>query len=287
MLAAVVVSRKVSEMLVVDFHVHVGEREHWHPWVHELLRRVNPGFEERWDEVMSSEGLEDYLRDEGVSYACVLAEYSPITTGIVPNEYVADLCQGKEMLLPFASIDPKTVSEPALELERCVKKLRFKGLKLYPTYQQYYPNERTIYPLYAKAEELGIPVMIHTGSSVLRGARIKYGNPVHIDDVAVDFPDLEIIMVHSGRGFWYDEAFWLARQHENVYMEIAGLPPQNLLKYFPDLERNADKVIFGSDWPFVPGIAQNIRTIRELPLDESTIAKILGLNAARILGIEE
>lgn len=274
-------------MLVVDFHVHVGEREHWHPWVHELLREVNPGFEERWNEVMSSEGLEDYLRDEGVSYACVLAEYSPITTGIVPNEYVADFCQGREMLLPFASIDPKTVSEPALELERCVKQLRFRGLKLYPTYQQYYPNERDIYPLYGKAEELGIPVMIHTGSSVLKGARIKYGNPVYIDDVAVDFPDLEIIMVHSGRGFWYDEAFWLARQHENVHMEIAGLPPQNLLKYFPELERNADKVIFGSDWPFVPGIAQNIKTIRELPLEQSTIAKILGLNAARILGIEK
>ncbi len=270
-------------MLVIDFHVHIGERKHWHPWVHDLLREVNPGFHEQWDEVMTPRGLENHLREEGVDYACILAEDSPITTGVVPNAYVSEFCKDRKVFMPFASVNPETASEPAGELDRCVKDLGFKGLKLYPTYQEYYPNQRSVYPLYAKADELGIPVMIHTGSSVLKGARIKYGNPVYIDDVAVDFPDLKIIMVHSGRGFWYDEAFWLARQHRNVYMEIAGLPPQNLLRYFPDLEKNADKIIFGSDWPFAPGISKNIETIRGLPLEESTTAKILGLNAQAIL----
>jgi predicted TIM-barrel fold metal-dependent hydrolase len=143
-----------------------------------------------------------------------------------------------------------------------------------------------LYPLYAVAQELKIPVMVHTGSSVFKGARLKYGDPLALDDVAVDFPELTIVMAHSGRGFWYDRAFFLARLHEHVYMEVAGLPPQRLLEYFPELERNADKIIFGSDWPGMPYIGRNIELIRSLPLKASTKNKILGENAARILKLE-
>ncbi|MFB0536488.1 MAG: amidohydrolase family protein, partial [Anaerolineae bacterium] len=85
--------------------------------------------------------------------------------------------------------------------------------------------------------------------------------------------------------FWYDRAFFLARLHEHVYMEITGLPPQKLLVYFPELEKLADKVIFGSDWPAVTDIAANIAAIRRLPLAEETKDKILGGNAARLLGL--
>jgi predicted TIM-barrel fold metal-dependent hydrolase len=128
-------------------------------------------------------------------------------------------------------------------------------------------------------------VMVHTGSSLFRGSRLKYGDPVLLDDVAVDFPKLTLIQVHSGRGFWYSSAFFLAQLHPHVYMEIAGLPPKNLLKYFPELEKNADKILFGSDWPGVPGIGKNIEGIRELPIREETKQKILGENAAKILKI--
>ena len=130
-----------------------------------------------------------------------------------------------------------------------------------------------------------MPVMMHTGSSIFRGARLKYGDPLCLDDVCVDFPDLTVIMAHSGRGFWYDRAFFLSRLHRNLYMEISGLPPQRLLEYFPELERNADKIIFGSDWPGMPHVGRNIELIRKLPLREDTIDKILGGNAARILGL--
>lgn len=159
----------------------------------------------------------------------------------------------------------------------------FKGLKLYPTYQGFYADDSIVYPLYAKAQELGIPVMIHTGSSIFKGARLKYGDPLWLDDVAVDFPDLPLIQVHSGRGFWYGRAFFLARLHRNVHMEIAGLPPQKLLEYFPELDRNADKIVFGSDWPGLRSIAGNIKAIRSLPISEETKTKILGGNAERLL----
>jgi predicted TIM-barrel fold metal-dependent hydrolase len=102
----------------------------------------------------------------------------------------------------------------------------------------------------------------------------------------VDFPELTLIQVHSGRGFWYSSAFFLAQLHPHVYMEIAGLPPKNLLKYFPELEKNADKILFGSDWPGVPGIGENIDGIRKLSIREETKRKILGENAAKILKIQ-
>jgi predicted TIM-barrel fold metal-dependent hydrolase len=106
----------------------------------------------------------------------------------------------------------------------------------------------------------------------------------YLDDIAVDFPDLTIVMAHSGRGFWYDTCFFLSRLHRNVYMDITGLPPHRLLTYFPELEKNADKVIFGSDWPTMPtGIRKNITAIESLPLNEGALETIFFGNASGIL----
>lgn len=276
-------------MPVIDFHVHIGNLEDMKPWVKEFFQNYGQG--SGAEKVVDKDGrmdpsaLVDLLHENGVDYAVILAELSPITTGIVSNEFVANFCKGKKELIPFANLNPYLSTRLGEELERCVNDLGMKGVKLYPTYQQFFPNDRMLYPLYAKAQELKIPVMVHTGSSIFRGSRLKYGDPVLLDDVAVDFPELTLIQVHSGRGFWYEAAFFLAQLHPQVYMEIAGLPPQNLLKYFPDLEKNAHKIIFGSDWPGVPGIARNIEIIRSLPIKEETKEKILGGNAAKILRI--
>jgi len=274
-------------MPVIDFHLHPLEYEAYQPGAKAYLESViGEDIETYATRMATPEAVVEMLEESGVDYAVVLAELSPITTGMISNEGVAEFCQASERLIPFANINPYLVTSPAEELERCVKGFGFRGLKLYPTYQHFYPNESALYPLYAKAEELEIPVMIHTGSSAFPGSRLKYGDPLFIDDLAVDFPNLALIQVHSGRGFWYDRAFFLARLHEKVYMEIAGLPPQKLLTYFPDLERNSAKVLFGSDWPGVKSIKANIETLRALPISEEAKRKILGENAAQILGIE-
>ncbi|NIM95746.1 MAG: amidohydrolase family protein [Anaerolineales bacterium] len=272
--------------MVIDFHIHIGLYHEVHPWVMDWMRTQIEDPETLIDEVLTPEGFKRYLRDNGVDYGVALAELSPITTGTLSNESVAEFCQKVDCLIPFCSINPFLTADLAGELERLVTEMGFKGMKLYPTYHHFYANSNRIYPLYAKAQELGIPIMLHTGSSIFKGARMKYGDPLYLDDVAVDFPDLTLLMVHSGRGFWYDRAFFLAKLHPNLYMEIAGLPPQNLLTYFPDLEKLADKMVFGSDWPGMPFIGRNIQLIRDLPLKEETINKILGGNAARILGID-
>ena len=278
---------QTSEMtLIIDFHMHAGLYHELHPWVTEWIQTQLEDPEEFVKEVLTPEGIVRYLRENGVDYAVALAELSPITTGTMSNEGVIELCRSVDCLIPFCNVNPFLVADLPGELERYVTELGFRGMKLYPTYQHFYANDSRLYPLYAKAQELGIPVMIHTGSSIFKGARLKYGDPLYMDDVAVDFPELTLLMVHSGRGFWYDRAYFLAKLHTNMYMEISGLPPQKLLTYFPELERVADKVIFGSDWPGMPHIRRNVESIRGLPLKEETKKKILGGNAAGILGIQ-
>lgn len=272
--------------MIIDFHVHIGKKEHWHPWVNELFEKANPELYKDFDSLMNPEGLEKYMEIQGVDHSVILAEHSPITTGVVSNAFVQGFCRGRKKFIPFASVDPRTDAQAAASLRRLVEEDGFRGLKLYPSYQQYSSNDELVYPLYEEAQKLKIPVMVHTGTSIFKGARLKYGNPLDLDDVAVDFPKLKIIMAHSGRGLWYKEAFFLARMHDNVYMDISGLPPKKLLKYFPGLEQVGNKVVFGSDWPGVSSIEDNMDELRKLKLGEETKEGILGGNAAALLGLK-
>jgi len=267
--------------LIVDFHFHVARTEQLLPCAQDWSKKFGTDL----DTILHKETIGQFLAAEGVDYAVALAELSPATTGWVSNESVADFCQGIPSLIPFVNINPYVISRPAEKLTHYVREMGFRGLKLLPSYQYFYLNDPIIYPVYEKAQELRIPVLIHTGSSTFKGTRLKYADPLSIDDVAVDFPELVIVQAHGGRGFWYDQAFFLAKMHPNVYLEVSGLPPQKLLEYFPNLEDQADKIIFGSDWPGIPGIKKNIEVIRNLPLKEETKEKILGRTAARILGI--
>jgi len=268
---------------IIDFHIHIGRKEDWLPWVNEYFKEINPYLFQHFDEIMTPIGIEKYLIDQGVSYAIILAEYSPNVTGVVTNEYVYDFCKGRKKFIPFASINPNSTKQPEKILEKCVQEMGFRGLKLYPPYQHFFPNKKELYPLYEKLIELDIPVMFHTGSSIYKNSKLKYGDPLLLDEVAADFPNLKIIMAHGGRGFWYEKAFFLSRLHKNIYLEISGLPPQKLLGYYPDFQKNTDKIIFGSDWPGVKSIKDNIETICNLPINENSLKKILYQNAKKIL----
>jgi predicted TIM-barrel fold metal-dependent hydrolase len=136
------------------------------------------------------------------------------------------------------------------------------------------------------AEEANVPVMIHTGTSIFPSARNRFADPMPVDDVAVDFPKLAIILAHSGRPLYGETAFFLARRHANVHLELSGIPPKKILQQLPRLAEVADKTLWGTDWPS-PGIrspSENVAAFRSLPLTEEAKEKILFGNAKALFG---
>jgi predicted TIM-barrel fold metal-dependent hydrolase len=250
--------------LVIDFHIHAGDPSDWHPWVMEFVTQVNPKAEEQLARCQTQEGLLAFLDGNGVEHAVILAETSPVTTGVVSNDRVRELCHGSDRLTPFGSLHPVREEDPGGELRRLVEEEGFRGLKLYPSSQFFFPDDPKVYPIYEVAADLGIILMFHTGTSIYRRSRQRFSEPLRLDDVAVDFPDLPIVMAHSGRRLWTEQAFFMAERHQNVWMELSGIPPKRIPEWYPNLERVADRVLFGSDFPGVP--CSSAQTSREYPV---------------------
>ncbi|MDP2937253.1 MAG: amidohydrolase family protein [Dehalococcoidia bacterium] len=272
---------------VIDFHIHILPPDRLYASVQNWMQTfVSEPVGPYLERLSTPEAVLDMMDESGVDYGVVLAELSPITAGmLISSEETVEFCRDQPRLIPFANINPYLTTDPAGDLKRYVDELGVRGVKILPTYHHFYPNDRRLYPLYAVAQDKGIPAMFHTGSSVFQNSRTKYGDPLFIEDLAIDFPELVLVLSHSGRGFWTDTAAHLTRTYTNVYLEIAGLPPQNLLRYFPDLEDLADQVIFGSDWPSQPFMQRNVKDIQDLPISQEARAKILGGTAARLLGL--
>jgi predicted TIM-barrel fold metal-dependent hydrolase len=223
---------------------------------------------------------------EGIARAVVLAEYAPNVTGVIPSEFTAEFCSATDRLIPFGSVDLNSDVDAGTQAEHCIKELGCRGLKLLPPSQYFYPDDPRILPAYEVSQHLGVPVMFHTGTSLWPGTRIRYGDPLLLDDIANDFPELKIIMCHGGRPFWYQEAEWMLRRHQNICIDVSGIPPKQLPQAFPKMEKFPDRFLFGSDWPNVVSVGDQVRQIRELDLDPRTTEALLWENAARLLGLD-
>jgi predicted TIM-barrel fold metal-dependent hydrolase len=191
-------------------------------------------------------------------------------------------------LIAFGSVNPRFSRDVAGDTARVIE-AGAKALKVHPPHQLFRANAYQeslpqLADLYRVAQDAGIPVTIHTGTSVFPGARSRLGDPMDVDDVAVDFPKLTILLAHGGRPLWMDAAFFLVRRHPNVQLEVSGIPPAKLLEYFPRLEEIANKTIWGTDWPS-PGIKSmrtNVDVFNDLPLSAAAKHAVLSDNAARI-----
>ncbi|MBI4964814.1 MAG: amidohydrolase [Desulfomonile tiedjei] len=272
-------------MKVLDFHVHVGRKHHFTSWLISAMEdRIGPHALKFLDG-LTPKGLIDYLNREGVEAAVVLAEATPKTSGVIPNEFTVEFCRGSDRLIPFGSILFESEVLPATQTEDLIR-LGCRGLKLLPSYSHFYPDNPRMMPAYEVARDAGIPVMFHTGTSLFPDTRIRYAHPLLLDDVAAQFPTLTIVMSHGGRPFWYAEAEWLLRRHKNTYIDVAGIPPKHLPRVFPKLDKLADRFLFGTDWPLVKSIAAQIQQIRKLPLRDETIKAMFWNNAARLLKLD-
>lgn len=269
---------------VIDCHVHVGASVHWLPEGLELARATTDraGREALEPDGPTGSSIAGYLRDNGVVGAVGIP-----CGGAAVQEYTIDEAAATDGLIrPLVQYEPRSVPDASRRFRAAIERGAV-GLKVHPATHQLPPNDRALYPLYEVAAEVRVPVMIHVGSSVFPGAKMRYCDPMLVDEVAADFPELQLICAHAGRGFWTDQVFFLTRMRENVWMELSGLPPRRLPEYFPELDKVADRILWGSDWPSSPAIGDLTTQVQGLPYARSTIEKLLWRNAAAMFGFDD
>jgi len=276
---------------VTDLHVHIQPWRMVKPAVAQMLRR---GKEQHWDRLLALQddprALLDILDASGVWRVGLINYPSPDVMGFTDetNAFASKYASANpERLLPYGGVHPRFTKDPEGQVEELLN-LGIRCLKIHPPHQLYPANAYTmgleaLGRIYRRCEERGLPVMIHTGTSIFPGARCKYGHPMELDDVAVDFPDLTILMAHGGRPLWMDEAFFILRRHRRVYLEVSGIPPAKLLEYFPRLSEVGDRVVWGTDWPSpgVKDLRENLGQFLSLPLSsemKERITRVTPLN---------
>ena len=279
--------------MVTDCHIHISPVEMFRPEALAAMKRKRPNFDQIVEFCHSPKLFLAHLDACGIDRAALINYVAPEVIGFTSevNAWIARYVQtDPKRLLSCGSIHPKHSANVLADMEQILR-LGIRLIKIHPPHQLLYPNDylrgvKELEIIYRAAEANGVPVMIHTGTSIFPGARNKYGDPIHVDDVAVDFPKLKILLAHGGRPLWMDTAFFLVRRHPNVFLDLSGIPPKTLLEYFPRLEEIASKSLFGTDWPGpgVPDIKQNLDDFRRLPLSEAAKTQMLERTAELVWG---
>ena len=256
----------IDDLVAIDFHTHAeepccGPRDDGYD-------EFQAGMANYFKNPAGAQGMLPTVQETASYYrerkiACVIFPVdAERETGFrrYENEEVARIAaENTDIMIPFASIDPAKGRLGAREARRLVREFGVKGFKFHPTMQGFYPYDRSAYPLYEAIAEEGAITLFHTGQTGVgagmrggMGMRLKYSNPIHLDDVAADFPDMPIILAHPSFP-WQEEALSVATHKPNVYIDMSGWSP----KYFPPiLIRYANtmlkhKMLFGSDWPAI------------------------------------
>ncbi len=277
---------------VFDAHIHVGP----HDRMNEGARRFMLGGRDDLDllgRVMSSaDALLRVMDAEGIARAALINSVAPDVIGITDlvNPWIARYVEGhRDRLVPVGGIHPRHSRDVAGDMRRLLDVYRLGAIKLHPPHMEMAANAyRTDCPsladVYRLAGEAKRPVLIHTGTSIFPGARNVYADPMACDDVAVDFPATTLVLCHAGRPLWYETAFFLARRHPNVLLDISGIPPRKLLEVLPRISEIADRVLWGTDWPSkgVRSMRRNVEDFLSLPLSDAVQRKILFDNAAAL-----
>lgn len=277
----------------IDAHVHVQPWKMMKPEILERMKQSRKDLELIQKVMDSPSEFLKHMDHEGVEKAALINYVSPEIMGFTSevNEFISAFCsQDPARLIAFGSIDPRIRSGQEGRIDELLGKLRIRGIKIHPSHQMIYPNDylhgnQSLQYLYRRCEQEGVPIMFHTGTSIFVGARNRFADPIYVDDVAVDFPRLKIILAHGGRPLWMNTCIFLVRRFPHVYLDISSIPPARILEYFPKLEQIADKVLFGTDWPapMVKGMRENFEEFLQLPLTATSFEKMSYTNALAIL----
>lgn len=279
----------------IDMHVHPGTQEYVIDAGAELHRHAFEYLGRKLEVETGAEMAALYRRLDIMGV--VFAWDAETATGLprVSNDYVAGLVREfPDVFIGFASVDPWKGKWALKEVERAIVELGLRGVKFQPIAQAFYPNDRRFYPLWAECARLGVPVVFHVGITGLGagvrggdGLHLKYAQPLHLDDVAADFPELTIIGAHPAWP-WQDEMLAIALHKTNVYFDLSGWSPKyfppSLLRYTNSLLQ--DRALFGSDYPFFSP-ERWLRDFETIDLKPEVREKVLFTNARKLLRLDE
>jgi hypothetical protein len=290
-----IMSIDLDRIVAIDVHTHAqvpssGEVD---PITTEILDAAAKHFRSEFPRP-NAEEVAAYYRARNMA-AVVFSVDSEANTGEVPvsNDEVLEVAAANDdVLIPFVSLDPHRGRRAVTEARRLIAK-GARGFKFHPNLQGFFPNDRMAYPLYEVIAEAGLPALFHTGHSGMGsglpgggGIRLKYSNPMHVDDVAVDFPEMPIVLAHPSFP-WQEEAISVAMHKAQVYIDLSGwspkLFPPVLIQYANTVLR--DKVLFGSDYPVITP-DRWLADFQQLPIKDEVRPLILKDNAAGLLGLQ-
>jgi uncharacterized protein len=278
---------KIEDLKAIDVHVHI-ETEVSNNAANEAAQKYFGG-----GKTPTRAELVEYYRSRKIG--CVVFTVDERLTGRppVPNDEVAALAaENSDVMMAFASVDPTRGADAVREARRLIAAGGIRGFKFHPPLQQFHANDRLAYPLYEAIAEAKLPALFHTGHSGIGtgmrgggGIHLKYGNPMDMDDVAVDFPDMPIILAHPSFP-WQDEAISVCLHKPQVYIDLSGWSPKyfspTLIQYANTLLKN--KVLFGSDYPLITP-DRWLADFEKIAIRDEVRPLILKENAARLFGL--
>jgi uncharacterized protein len=285
----------VERIKAIDVHTHAEISADGHDPMPPHLREASAKYFRSGEALPTATDVAAHYRERNMAAGVFTVDYESVSgRPPVANEEIAAVAAANpDVLIPFASIDPARGEAGARQVRRLVDEHGIRGFKFHPNLQAFFPNDRAAYPLYEAIAEAGVPALFHTGHSGIGsglpgggGVRLKYSNPMYVDDVAVDFPELKIVLAHPSFP-WQDEAISIALHKPHVYIDLSGwspkyFPPQ-LVQYARTLLKR--QMLFGSDYPMITP-DRWLADFEQLGFDEETTALVLKENAARLLGLK-
>jgi predicted TIM-barrel fold metal-dependent hydrolase len=283
----------VANVSAIDVHVHTELTRDGHDPLPPELRRAAHSYFGSDEPLPTVDDVAVYYRERNMAAVVFTVDWEARSgRPPIPSEEIAEgAAANADVLIPFGSVDPAR-PDAVERARRLIGEHGVKGFKFHPNLQAFFPNDRSAYPLYELIEAAGLPALFHTGHSGIGtgvpgggGLRLKYSNPMCLDDVAADFPGMPIVLAHPSFP-WQDEAISICLHKENVWIDLSGWSP----KYFPpQLVQYAntqlrDKVLFGSDFPLLTP-DRWLADFEQAPFRDEVRPLILKENAAKLLAL--
>ncbi|MEV4737498.1 amidohydrolase family protein [Microbacterium sp. LWO14-1.2] len=284
----------LTSITAIDMHVHIEVDGHGHTSLPTDLADAASAYFSTEGPRPDLDSVAAYYRDHRM--AAVVFTVDATTQlghrGLSSEEIAGGAARNNDVLIPFGSVDPRLSGEAVDRARRLIDEHGVRGFKFHPTVQGFDPSDSTYYPLYEVLQDAGMVALFHTGQTGIgaglpggRGLRLGLSNPMLLDPVAADFPDLQIIMAHPSVP-WQDEALSVATHKPNTWIDLSGWSP----KYFPEnLVSHANsllrsRILFGSDFPLLTP-ERWMRDAEKTSLKPEVMPGILKDNAARLLGL--